>query len=109
MDKQNVIKKIWSKINFDSREFLLSNIRYVLFVFCLGVFYIANMRYAEKNMRQINLLQKELKELRWQYMTSKSELMYQSNQTQVAKLVDSLGLEELTEPPKKIQIPAGEY
>lgn len=80
----------------------LANIRYLLFLAFLALIYIANTHYADRSMMAINQLQKELKELRWQYMTSKSQLMYKSKQTEVAKLVESLGLQEVQQPPSKI-------
>ena len=65
---------------------------------------VANTRYAEQSMRDINALQQDLKELRWQYMTSKSVLMMKSQQTQIADDIKNQGLEELKEPPKKIMV-----
>ncbi|MEZ4885452.1 MAG: FtsL-like putative cell division protein [Chitinophagales bacterium] len=101
------LKKILTlvgKTDFNDRIFLVSNLRYVLFVSAIALFYIANTHYAERNLRQINTLQKELRELESQYMTSKSELMYKSKLTEVAKLVRPYGLQELTKPPQKIVI-----
>ena len=92
------------KTDFNNRIFLVTNLRYVLFVSAIALFYIANTHYAERNMREINTLQKELRELESQYMTSKSELMYKSKLTEVAKLVKPYGLRELTKPPRKIVI-----
>lgn len=91
--------------DFDERAFFVDNFRYILLVVLLAAVYIANARYAERQMRQINLLQREIKELRWQYMDNTSELMYKSKQTEVAKTVEHLGLKELRQPPKKIVIP----
>ncbi len=95
---------ILSGQEFDERTLIANNLRYIFFLAFIAILYIANARYAERNMRQINAIQGELKELRWQYMTSKSKLMIRSKQSEVAKLVKPLGLEELNEPPKKILI-----
>ena len=46
----------------------------------------------------------ELKEVRWNFMATKSDLMYKSKQTEVAKAVEGMGLKEITSPPKKIVI-----
>lgn len=112
--KANIIVRFFKRIlhligktDFNDRIFLVTNLRYVLFVSLFALFYIANTHYAEKNMRQINTLQKELRELESQYMTSKSELMYKSKLTEVAKLVKPYGLRELTKPPQKIVIEEG--
>jgi len=44
----------------------------------------------------------ELNELKSEYITTKSELMYNSKQSQVAATVESMGMYESIEPPKKI-------
>lgn len=109
--KANIVVRLFKKLfslvgktDFNDRIFLVTNLRYVLFVSILALFYIANTHYAERNMREVSKLQKELRELESQYMTSKSELMYKSKLTEVAKLVKPYGLRELTKPPQKIII-----
>lgn len=102
------IKQTQTNAKRISDNLLLTNIRFILFISLLAVFYIANTRYAERKMRQINELQKELKELDWQYMAAKSQLMKLSMQTEVTKIVEPIGLKPLTQPPKKIIIQEGE-
>ena len=81
---------------------ILSNMLFLLFLTFLGMIYIGNTHIAERNIRLSNKMEKELTELRWEYMTLKSELMYDSKQSEVAKMVAKQGMKELTEPPKKI-------
>eukprot|EP01132_Coremiostelium_polycephalum_P019868 gene19868-23625_t len=64
--------------------------------------YIANSHMAVKNIRSIDKLNKEVKEQSWEYKSLKAELMFKSKLTEVARKVDTLGIKELTEPPKKI-------
>ena len=45
-----------------------------------------------------------LKELRSEYITTKSDLMIISKQSEVAEATARMGLKELTSPPKKIVI-----
>ena len=85
---------------------LVENVRFMLFLAFLALLYITNSRYADHTMIEINKMQKELKELRWSYMNSKSKLMYKSKQTEVAKLVEPLGLKGHELPPQKITIKA---
>jgi len=40
--------------------------------------------------------------LSWEYKSLKADLMFKSKMTEVAKKVDTLGLKELIEPPKKL-------
>jgi hypothetical protein len=66
--------------------------------------YIANGYYAEKSVREISRINTELKELKSEYIISKSELMFMSNQSEVAHAVAPFGLKESTVPPKKIVV-----
>lgn len=75
---------------------------FVLFVSLLGMIYIANMHMAERNIRDINKLNKEVKELSWDYKNTKAELAFKSTLTEVAKRVDTLGIKESLTPPQKI-------
>lgn len=80
----------------------IRNLPFIFFLAALGIFYIANAHFTEKNVREIDQIEKRLNELRWEYMTTKSELEYISKQSEVAKMVEGSGLKELREPPKKI-------
>ena len=82
---------------------------FVIFLAMLGMIYIANRHFAEKNIRGIDKLSKEVKELSWDYKTLKADLMLKSTQTEVARQVDTLGLKEPVEPPRKIVVKIEEY
>jgi hypothetical protein len=103
-------KSIQSLLNgsFLTREKALKLLPYLFFLAFIGILYIANIYYAEKKIREINGLRKELKELRYEYITEKSKLMYRSKQSEVAKSLEGTGIEELRTPPTKIIIPANE-
>ena len=75
---------------------------FVLFLALLGMIYIANMNLAEKNIRDIDKIGKEVKELSWDYKTTKAELAFKSTLSEVAKRADTLGLKESIEPPHKL-------
>ncbi|MEK6480763.1 FtsL-like putative cell division protein [Catalinimonas sp. 4WD22] len=75
---------------------------YVLYFTCLGLFYIGNNHYAEKTIRKINRLDEEVEDLRANYTTLKADYMFESKQSEVAKRVKKLGLEESETPPHKI-------
>ena len=83
---------------------LLKNIPFYFFLGFLGVIYIANAHYSEKKIREIQVLQKDIQELNWEYMSIKSDLMQQSMQSEVAKKVKNLNLKELVDRPKKIVV-----
>ncbi|MCX7637736.1 MAG: FtsL-like putative cell division protein [Cyclobacteriaceae bacterium] len=74
----------------------------IVFVVSLGIFYIGNTHKVERTIREINELQAEVEDLRADYITAKSELMYASKQSEVARKVAPLGLKESLVPPFKI-------
>ncbi|MGB1205820.1 MAG: FtsL-like putative cell division protein [Chitinophagales bacterium] len=84
------------------KNFFIDNVRFLLFLSLIAIIYIGNTRYAEKNMRQLNKTNRQLRELKWEYKSVKSQLEIRNKQSEIAKLVKDQGLEALTEPPKKI-------
>lgn len=83
---------------------VLFNMPFVLFLVGLAALHIANNHMAETYARNITKTEKEVKQLRWQYMTTTSSLMQKSKQSEVAKLVNTQGLKELRIPPYKIEV-----
>ncbi|MEM8895615.1 MAG: FtsL-like putative cell division protein [Bacteroidota bacterium] len=77
---------------------------HILFLTGLGIFYIGNRHYTEKTIRKINMLEVQVEDLRADFTTLKSEYMYATKQSEVAKQVERLGLEVLKEPPTKITV-----
>lgn len=88
--------------SFLSKELVVSSLPYIFFLTFLGICYIANGYQAEKVIRKLYNTTNELKELRSEYITTKSDLMVISKQSQVARATEGMGLRELTSPPKKI-------
>ena len=82
-----------------SYRWIVRNIPFFLFLSVLAVIYIYNGHYADKTIRNINKVSKELKELNYEYKTLKSEVMFRSKQSELAKAVESIGLKELVTPP----------
>lgn len=83
---------------------VLLNLPFILFLVLLAVLHIANNHMAENYARKITATEKEVKQLRWKYMTTASALMQKSKQSEVAKLVSTHGLKELRIPPYKITV-----
>ncbi|MEX0813659.1 MAG: FtsL-like putative cell division protein [Chitinophagales bacterium] len=92
-----------------SLEIILRNLGYFLFLAVLLFIYIGNTHYSEKTIRKIDRMKHVLREERWQYMTAKNELMFNTKQTELAEKVKNTGLRELNNPPQKIVIEKGEY
>ena len=79
-------------------------IPHILFLTFLGIVYIGNIHYAEKNIRKVNRLKREVDDLRADYTTIKAEYMSSSKQSEVAGKVARRGLIESSTPPYKIVI-----
>lgn len=90
--------------NFLNRAHVVSSLPFIFFLAFLGICYIGNGYHAEKTIRKLYKTNNEIKELRSEYITTKSELMYISKQSQVARATEHIGLKELIVPPKKIVV-----
>ncbi|MBS7566294.1 hypothetical protein KHS38_17940 [Mucilaginibacter sp. Bleaf8] len=75
---------------------------FVFYLAFLGMVYIGNRHLAENNIRSIDKVSKEVKELSWDFKTTKADLAYKSTLTEVAKRADTLGISEPVEPPQKL-------
>jgi hypothetical protein len=93
----NELKIEWKKLL--SNKWIVKNIPFFLFLTGLAVIYINNGHYADKTIRNINRTTNELKEMQYEYKTLKSEVMFRSKQSELAKAVEPYGLKELTTPP----------
>ena len=85
-----------------SYKAIVNNIPFLAFVVLLCVLYISNSHRALEIQREINAQNKALKELRWKYMDSKSQLMYVKTETQVIKKAETIGLKPSLMPAYKI-------
>ncbi len=87
----------WKKwLNYQS---IVKQVPFFLFLTALAVIYIYNGHLADKTIRDINRTAKEVKELKYEYISVKSKVMYQSKQSELIKAVEPLGLKELVESP----------
>jgi len=113
--KRRVVKNISeAKMPFKSvmdgsiltREGVIDQLPYILFLTLIAILYIGNRYHAEKIVRETIKIQADLKELRAEAITSASKLMFIGKQSEVARLVDIKGLElkEAVEPPRKLVV-----
>jgi hypothetical protein len=98
---ENAVWQLFNK-RFNSDK-ATSALPFVLFLAFLGMLYISNMHLAEKNIRDIDKIGKEVKELTWDYKTAKADLAYKSTLSEIAKRVDTLGIKESIEPPQRLK------
>lgn len=104
--KSGVVKSLTTVFSgtFLTNENTLKHIPFILFLSAIAIFYIANGYWADDKIRQVNKISAQLKELRSEYISTKSDLMFISKQSEVAKSVEKMGLKEPIVPPMKIAI-----
>ena len=95
--------------NYFEEGFPVKYLPKILFVMAIGLIYISNTHYAEKTVRKINNIQAEVEDLRADYTTLKSDLMFASKQSEVAKKVKAFEIKESLKPPFKVEVEEGEY
>lgn len=87
-------------------DYILHNLPFVLWIALVASLYITNVHVAETTIRDIERLQDDVKEMRWEYLSLKSALMYDTKQSEVARRVEDLGLEGTNIQPRRIVVPA---
>lgn len=98
ISEQIVGKKLdWKR--FFSHQWVVKNIPFFLFLAVLAVLYIYNGHYEDKMTRKIGATEKHIKELEYEYKTIKSEVIFRSKASELAKAVEPLGLKELITAP----------
>jgi hypothetical protein len=104
--KENLLKKRklqvkdWRKLFYN--RWIVKNIPFFLFLAALTVIYIANGHYADKTIRNINALDKHLKEMEYEFKTAKRDVIFRSKESELIKAVEPIGLKELLTPPMKL-------
>ena len=83
---------------------ITKQIPFLLFLAFLGLVLITNRNWSERTIRQIEVLQDELDELRSESITMSAKLMDASRPSEVAKKVEeaNIGLQEPVKPPQKL-------
>ncbi len=103
----NQLLKAFNVFGLFEKDMMISMLPFVFFLTGLALIYIANSYCAERTIREIDKTAKDLKELRSEYITTKSDLSFKSNQSQVAASVLPEGLKESRVAPKKIIVSDG--
>ena len=107
----NKVSKSFASVfsgNFLSSDNVVKQLPFIFFLTFLGILYIANGYYAQRTVRDLQKVSDELKALRSEYITIKSDLNYNSKQSQVAQATEPYGIKESTIPPTKIIVSVDE-
>lgn len=109
-NRRNILKDIVDG-SVLTNDFFVSQLPFIFFLTLLGIIYIGNSYHAEKMVRKTKKLEQELKKLQPEAISISSELMQQSNQSEVARLLKekNLDLIESREPPVKIVVDKSKY
>jgi len=82
-----------------SYKWVVKNIPFFLFLSALAVLYIYNGHYSDRLIKKVSTTEKHIKELEYEYKTVKSEVIFRSKASELARAVEPIGLKELTAPP----------
>lgn len=87
----------WKRwLNYPS---LVRQLPFILYLTLLGVLYIYNGHWANKTIRKTQIAEKQMRELQYEYIAAKGELLARSKPSEVIRAVAPLGLKELTRSP----------
>jgi len=103
--KQNKVARAFASLfsgSFLAEEITIKQLPFIFFLTFIALCYVANGFYAESNVRKISRVTNEIKELKSEFIITKSDLMFISKQSQVAKASEKMGIKEVVTPPKKI-------
>jgi hypothetical protein len=104
--RKNVGKSVHSMLDgtFLTKGKFMRAIPFILFLMILGILYISNIFHVERTKRQLDDLEEELRELKYEYTSSRSKLMYESKPSEIVIKLKETGIGESMDPPKKIMV-----
>lgn len=89
-----------------TREKVVKQLPFLIYIVLIAVIYIANSYNADKAIIESTRIKKDNEEYRYAYISTHSKLMNVSRQSELAHKLAATGLKELKVPPRKIIIPA---
>lgn len=75
---------------------------FICFIILIALFHIYNSHKAVRFISDKNKLEEEIKQLRWEELSIRSNMLNRSMFSKIEGDIDSLGLKSLVEPPFKI-------
>ncbi|HQX02668.1 MAG TPA: FtsL-like putative cell division protein [Flavobacterium sp.] len=92
------------KAKFLINEDAAKNWKFIVFLIALAMIMIANIHWYEKKIFQIVEMNKEVKELRSEFVDRRSELMKLKMESTISKKMEEKGIFPSTVPPTKIKV-----
>jgi hypothetical protein len=105
--KRKKKKSLYDRLDltrYVQHDAVIKQMPFILFIALLALLYIWNNHYAVKSIKAISKNEKEIKQLKWEYLTAKSELEGKSKLSEVSRLVEPYSIHELKAPPVKIYV-----
>lgn len=85
-------------------DIIFMNLPYLLFLAFLGVIYISNTHAAERKLRDVQGLKKDIKEAKSEYISIQQKIMHGATQTELQKKTLNDDLKENRSVPEKLVI-----
>jgi hypothetical protein len=92
------------KAKFLVNQDAVKNWRFIVFLIALAMIMIANIHHYEKKIFRIVELNKEVKELRSEFVDRRSELMKLKMESTISKKMEEKGIYPSNVPPTKIKV-----
>lgn len=86
------------------KEYFLKNLPFFFYVAFLLAIYIANVFYAENKIREIAIVEEQIKELHTEYVSVKASLTEHCKEHKLDTILSKYGITVSTVPPKVIAI-----
>jgi len=106
-NKKSISSRLFVRIfgeQFLSQDWVARNAPMVFMAFFFIFLAIANTYVAQRNSIRIDKAKKEIKDLRDEYISTKSQLMYSTKISEIAKKLKAKGIKEPVDPPFKLII-----
>jgi hypothetical protein len=101
--KSSLLKSILDGTVFQRRK-VVRQLPFLVMLTVMGVLYIFNSNYTDRTIIEMNRTKRKLQELRFNYVTTKANVMYLSRQSTLNKSLQIRGIRESIIPPYKIII-----
>ncbi len=86
------------------KEYFLKNLPFIFYVAILLAIYIANVFYAENKIREIAMIEEQIKELHTEYISLKASLTEHCKEHQLDTTLSKYGITVSTVPPKVVPV-----
>ena len=90
--------------SFLQQEWMVRSAPLAVLIFALTILAIGNNYVAQRKAKKIDSIKHEIKDLRDEYISTKSQLMYSTKMSEVARQLEARKIKQPVKPPFKIRI-----